>query len=151
MEIPTLTPRKKEGSGLHISDPTHNRSKAKIIDSFQGISDQLKLQEINKEQPKGGKKMSSQGAQTKSQQQPSTNSHISPRNAGRPQVHCSACGGKDHLRKDCQQDTFCTRCRSRSHSTEMCCAPTKLEKDNNICIYCGSKNHTSDKCTQQTK
>ena len=33
--------------------------------------------------------------------------------------HCSACGG-DHLRKDCCHDTFCTRCRSRSHNTDMC-------------------------------
>ena len=103
MEIPSLTPRKKEGSHLHVSDPIHNRGKAKIIDSFQGISNQ----QINKEQPKGGKKKSLQGAQTKPQ--PSTSSHISPRNTGRPQVYCSACGSKDHLRKDCQQDTFCTR------------------------------------------
>ena len=135
MDIPTLTPRKEEGSHLHVSDPKH---KAKIIDSFQGI---------NKEQYKGGKKKSSQGAQTKSQPQPSTSSHISPRNVVTPQVHCSGCGGKDHLRKDCHQDTFCTRCRLRLYTTKMCCAPTKLIKDNNICIHCSSKSHTSDKCT----
>ena len=98
MEILTSTPRKEEGSWLHISDPMYNRGKAKIINSFQGIGDQ----QTNKEQVKGGKKKSLQGAQTKPQ--PSTSSHISPRNTGRPQVHCSACGSKDHLRKDCHQD-----------------------------------------------
>ena len=144
MEIPTSTPRKEERSQLHISDPMHNRGKAKIMNSFQGISDQMKPQQINKEQIKGGKKNSSQDAQTKPQ--PSTSSHISPRNIGRPQVHCSACGSMDHLRKDCQQDTFCTRCKLRSHTTKMCRAPTKQEIDNNICIYCGSKSHTSGKC-----
>ena len=99
MEIPTSTPRKEEGSHLYISDPIHNRGKAKILDSSQGISDQLKPQQINKEQSKGAKKGSSQGAQTKPQH--STSSHISSRNTSRPQVHCSACGSKDHLRKDC--------------------------------------------------
>ena len=58
------------------------------------------------------------------------------------------CGG-DHLRKDCHQDTFCTRCRSRSHNTEMCCVPTKPGKESNICIYCGSKSHSADKCTNR--
>ena len=119
-----------------------------MLNSFQSISDQLKLQQINNELSKGGKKKSSQGAQTKPQS--STSSHIPPRNTGRPQVHCSACGSKDHLRKDCQKDTFCTRCRSRSHTTEICHALTKQEKDDNICIYCGSKSHTSGKCTSRT-
>ena len=35
-------------------------------------------------------------------------------------VQCSGCGGHDHFRKDCCQDNFCTRCRSRSHATHMC-------------------------------
>ena len=74
----------------------------------------------------GGKVKSSQGAQAKNQPQPSTSSH--------PQVHCSASGGKDHLRKDCHQDTYCTRCRTRSHAIEMCHAPTKTGRDNSICI-----------------
>ena len=68
---------------------------------------------------------------------------------GRPQVHCLACGGNDHYRKDCQEDNFCTKCRSRSHATQMCHAPTNTGKANNICIYCGSKNHTSGNCTSQ--
>ena len=94
---------------------------------------------------KGGKKNSSQGAQSKNQPQLSTSSHTSTNNAWRPLVHCSACGG-DHLRKDCHQDTFCTRCRSRSHNTGMCHAPTKPERVSNTCIYCSSKNHSAGKC-----
>ena len=43
---------------------------------------------------------------------------------------------------------FCTKCRSRSHNTEMCNVPTKQEKGN-ICIYCGSKNHSSGRCTNR--
>ena len=93
LEFQPSTPRKVGGSNFNNSDPTHNRGKAKMVDSFAGISDQLK-------QTKGGKKKSSQDAQAK-QPQPGTSSHISPRNTGRPQVHCSACGGMDHLRKDC--------------------------------------------------
>ena len=138
--IPTLTPRKVGGSNFNNSDLTHNRGKAKIVDSFAGILDQLK-------QTKGCKIKNSQSDQTNTQ--PSTSSHISPRNTGRPQAHCSACGNMDHLRKDYQQDTFCIRCKSWSHTTKMCCAPTKQEKDNNICIYCGSKSNTSGKCTSR--
>ena len=63
----------------------------------------------------------------------------------------AACGGMDHFRKGCQQDTFCTRCRLRSHTTEMYHAPTRQEKDDNICIYCGSKSHTSGKCISRPK
>ena len=44
-EVPTSTPRKEGGSHLHVSDPTHHRGKAKIVDSFTGISDQLKSQQ----------------------------------------------------------------------------------------------------------
>ena len=42
--VPTSTPRIEGGSCLHTTDPTHNRGKAKIIDSFTGIADPLKLQ-----------------------------------------------------------------------------------------------------------
>ena len=43
--IPTSTPRKVGGSNFNNSDPTHNRGKAKIVDSFAGISDQMKQTE----------------------------------------------------------------------------------------------------------
>ena len=75
--------------------------------------------------------------------QPNTSTHG---NTGRPQVQCTACGGMDHLRKDCHKDVFCTRCRTRSNTTEMCCVPTKTDMSNTICIYCGSTNHISSRC-----
>ena len=64
---------------------------------------------------KEGKKKSSQNDQPKTQPQPgnsdgatNTTSVFPPRNAGtgRPHVQCSACGGNNHLRKDCQQIIF---------------------------------------------
>ena len=130
----------------NTSDLTHNRGKANIVNSFRQIprshsSHKRSCQKV-------GKVKSSQGAQPKNQPQPSTSSHTSTNNTWRPLVHCSACGG-DHLRKDCHQDTFCTRCRSRSHNTEMCHTPTKPEKESNICIYCGSKSHSAGKCTNR--
>ena len=127
--------------GLNISDLTHNRGKASIVNLFANSD------EIQKKSSKGGKVKSSQGAQPKNQPQPSTSSQATS-NTWRPLVHCSACGG-DHLHKDCHCDTFCTKCRSRSHNTEMCHAPTKTEKENNICIYCGSKSHSSGRCTSR--
>ena len=130
--IPTLMPRPQGGSQLNSTDPTHNRGKAQIINLFTNTQELLEPQ---CKSSKGGKIKTSRGAQAKIQPQPSTSSHISPRNAGRPQVHCSACGGKDHLRKDCHWDTYCTRCRTRSHATEMCRTPTKTGRDNAICIY----------------
>ena len=107
---------------------------------------------------KGGKRKSSQNVQTKTQPQPSTSNGgtnptlaFQPRNlgTGRPHVQCSACGGNDHFRKDCQQDNFCTRCRSRSHATHMCRVPINTGRNNNICVYCGSTHHTSGNCTSQ--
>ena len=89
---------------------------------------------------KGGKVKSSH---TRSQAQPSTSSQES---TGRSQVRCTACGGVDHLRKDCHEDVFCSRCRTRSHATEMCCVPTKTGMSNSICIYCGSTSHISIRC-----
>ena len=111
-----LHPYLMEGYVLNTSDPTHNRGKANIVNSFTNPQEPLKPQ---KKLSKGGKVKSSQGAQPKNQPQLSTSSHTSTNNTWRPLVHCSACGG-DHLRKDCHRDTFCTRCRSRSHNTEMC-------------------------------
>ena len=64
----------------------------------------------------------------------------------RPQLNCTACGGRDHLRKDCHKDVFCNNCRMRSHATEMCRAASHQATGNIICIYCGSINHTSGKC-----
>ena len=64
----------------------------------------------------------------------------------RPQLVCTACGGSDHLRKDCHEDVFCNNCRTRSHATEMCRATSHQSTSNMICIYCGSVNHTSGKC-----
>ena len=144
--VPTSKPRPQEGSWLNTPDPTYNRGKAQIINSF---TDPQEPQEQQKKSSKGGKKKSSQGAQSKNQPQLSTSSHTSTSNTRRPLVHCSACGGGDHLRKDCHQDSFCTRCRSRSHNTEMYHTPMKTERVSNICIYCGSKRHSPGKCTNR--
>ena len=115
----TSTPIPNGGLGLNISDLTHNKGKASIVDSLANS------EEIQKKSSKGGKVKSSQGAQPKNKPQLSTSSQATS-NTCRPLVHCSACG--DHLHKDCHRDTFCTKCRPRSHNTEMCCAPTKNRK-----------------------
>ena len=137
-----LTSMARPDGGLspNTLDPTHNRGKTNIVNSFTYIQEPLGPQHKSS---KGGKVKRSQGSQAKNQPQPSTSSHISPRNAGRPQVHCSACGGEDHLRKDCHQDTYCTRCTE--HHRNVSCTH-KTGRDNVICIYCGSKSHTSGKC-----
>ena len=105
---------------------------------------------------KGGKRKSSHNVQTKTQPQPSTSnsgtnptSAFQPRNlgTGRPHIQCSACGGNDHFRKSCQQDNFCTRCRSRSHATHMCRILINTGRNNNIFVYCGSTHYTSGNCT----
>ena len=105
---------------------------------------------------KGSKKKSSRRDQPETQAQPSTSnsgtnttSVFLPRNTGtgRPHIQCSACGENNHFRKDCHQDKICNRCRSRSHATQMCQAPTNKGKNNNICVYCGSSKHTSGNCT----
>ena len=142
--VPTSMPIPDGVLCLNTSDLTHNRGKANIIYLF------TKPEESQKKSSKGGKVKSSQGAQPKNQPQLSTSSHTPSNNTCRPLVHYSACGG-DHLRKDCHRDTFCTKCRSRSHNTEMCCAPTKPKKESNICIYCGSKSHSSRKVYKQTE
>ena len=143
--VPTSMPITDGGLCPNTSDPTHNRGKANIVNSFTNPQEPLEPQ---KKLLKGGKVKSSQGAQPKNQPQLSTSSHTSTNNTWRPLVYCSACGG-DNLRKDCHWDTFCTRCRSRSHNTEMYHAPTKPEKESNICIYCGSKSHSAGKCTNR--
>ena len=44
------------------------------------------------------------------------------------------------------EDVFCSNCRMRSHTTEMCRATSQQTTGNIICIYCGSTSHTSGKC-----
>ena len=138
----TSTPITDRELCLNTSDPTHYRGKAKLVNSL------TEPQEPTKKSLKGVKLKSSQGAQPKNIIQPSTSSHTPSNGEWRPLVHCSTCRG-DHLRKECCCDTFCTRCRSRLHNTDMCRAPTEPEKENNICIYCGSKSHSSGKCTSR--
>ena len=72
---------------------------------------------------------------------PSCSNHMP---SHRPQLVHTACGGRDHLRKDCHEDVFCNNCRTRSHATEMCRA-TSHQSTSNM-IYCGGANHTSGKC-----
>ena len=114
---------------MNTSDPTHNRGKVRIINSF--ATNQEQMETVTKPS-KGGKVKSSQA---RIQAHPSTSTQGS---TGRLQVRRTACGGADHLRKDCHEDVFCTRCRTRSHATEMCCVPTQTSMSNTICIYCGS-------------
>ena len=122
---------------MNTSDPTHNRGKVKIINSFAATQEQMK---IMAKPSKGGKVKS---LQARIQAHPSTSTQG---NTGRLQVRCTACGGADYLRKDCHEDVFCTRCRTRSHTTEMCHVPTQTGISNTICIYYGSTNHTSTRC-----
>ena len=75
-----------------------------------------------------------------------TPSGINQMPSHRPQLICTACGGSDHLRKDCHEDVFCNNCRTRSHATEMCRATSYQATGNTICIYCGSVNDTLGKC-----
>ena len=121
-------------ANLNISDPTHNRGKVKRINSFTATQEQV---ETVRRQSKGGPVKNSDA---RGQMQPSTSTHGS---TGRPQVWCTACGGTDHLRKDCREDVFCKRCRTRSHTTEMCHVANKTGMSNTICIYCGSTDHIS--------
>ena len=72
------------GLGLNMTDLTHNRGKAKIVDSLQ------EPVIIHKKSSKGGKVKSSQGIQHRNQPQPSTSSQATG-TTWRPVVHCSAC------------------------------------------------------------
>ena len=80
---------------------------------------------------------------TKSQPSQSTSNQTESR---RSQLSCTACGGCDHLRKDCHEDDFCNNCRTRSHATEMCRVLSHQTTGNILCIYCGSTSHNSGKC-----
>ena len=66
--VPTSMPIPNGGLGLNTSDPTHNRGKAIIVNSFANP------EETQKKSSKGGKVKSSQGTQPKNQTQPSTSS-----------------------------------------------------------------------------
>ena len=129
-ELLTSTPKPVVEADMSTSDPTHNGGKVKIINSFPANQEQVGTMR----KPSRGKVKSSHA---RSQAQPSTSTQGS---TDRPQVQCTACGGVDHLRKDCCEDVFCTRCGTMSHATEMCHVPTKTGMSNTICIYCGSTN-----------
>ena len=132
---PTSTPKPAEVQQLNISDPTHNRDKINRVNSFDTAQEWS-----NTETSKGGPFKSSG---MKGHPQPSGSNQVE---SHRPQLNCTTCGGQDHLRKDCREDVFCNRCRTRSHATEMCQAPTQLATGNTICIYYGSISHPSGKC-----
>ena len=89
---PTSTPKPVVEADMNTLDPTHNRGKVKLINSFTTNQEQV---ETARKLSKGGKVKSSHA---RSQAQPSTSTQGS---TGRPQVQCTACGGVDHLRKDC--------------------------------------------------
>ena len=76
--VPVSTPRPQGGSQLNSSDPTYNRGKAQMINSFTDLQD---MQDQEKKSSKGGKKKSSQGAQSKNQPKLSTSSHSFANNA----------------------------------------------------------------------
>ena len=134
---PTSTPKPDDELILNRSDPTDNRGKVNRVNSF----------EIAQERAANLLKMSKGGpiknSGTKSQPRQSTSNQMESR---RSQLGCTACGGRDHLRKDCREDVFCNNCRTRSHTTEMCRALSHQTTGNILCIYCGSTGHTSGKC-----
>ena len=134
---PTSTPKPAEEQQLNMSDPTHNRGKINRVNSFDTAPGQANAEA---KMSNGGPIKSSS---MRDHPQPGTSNQMESR---RPQINCTTCRGHDHLRKDCHEDVFCNRCRTRSHTTEMCQVPTQPATGNTICIYCGSVNHTSGKC-----
>ena len=134
---PTSTPKPEDELILNRSDPTDNRGKVNIVNSFEITQDRaatlLKMS-------KGGP-IKNLGTKIQSRQSTSNQTE-----SCRQQLGCTACGGCDHLRKDCHEDVFCNNCRTRSHATEMCRATSYQATGNSICIYCGSINHSSGKC-----
>ena len=134
---PTSTPKPEEEQILNSSDPTHNRGKINRVNSFESAHERT---DPRAKVSKGGPFKSSG---TKGHPLPSGRNQVE---SHRPQLNCTACGGRDHLRKDCREDVFCNKCRTRSHATEMCRVPTQPATGTAICIYCGSVNHTSGKC-----
>ena len=104
-------PKLEDKQILNSSDPTHNRGKVNRVNSFNTAQEQAATALKNS---KGGPFKTSG---MKSQSQPSGSNQVE---SHRPQLNCTACGGCDHLRKDCREDVFCNNCRMRSHATEMC-------------------------------
>ena len=108
---PTSTPKLTEEIHLNTSDPTHNRGKINRVNSFNTTQERANMEaKVSKGGPFKVLGM---------------RDHPKPGNSNqvescRPQIICTACGGQDHLRKDCHEDVFCNRCRTRSHTTEMC-------------------------------
>ena len=78
--LPTSMSKPVGEIDLNISDPTHNRGRANIVNSFANNQEQVGTQ---KKSSKGGKVKSSQG---KGQPQPSTSNQMPTGNTGRPQV-----------------------------------------------------------------
>ena len=134
---PTSTPKLDDELILNRSDPTDNRGKVKRVNSFEITQERAaSLLKISKGGP-----VKSSG--TKIQHRASTSNQAEQ---CRPQLNCTACGGRDHLRKDCREDVFCKNCRTRSHATKMSRALSQHTSGNILCIYCSSTGHTSGKC-----
>ena len=108
---PTSTRKPEDELILNRSDPTDNRGKVNIVNSFEIAQDRaatlLKMS-------KGGP---IKNLGTKIQLRQSTSNQME---SCRQQLGCTAWGGRDHLRKDCHEDVFCNNCRTRLHATEMC-------------------------------
>ena len=134
---PTSTPKLEEEQNWNSSDPTHNRGKIHMVNSFESAQ---KRTDSRTKMSKGGPFKSSG---MKGHPPPSGRNQVETH---RPQLNCTACGGHDHLRKDCHEDVFCNNCRMRSHAMEMCRAASHQATGNIICIYCGSINHSLGKC-----
>ena len=134
---PTSTLKPEDELILNRSDPTDNRGKVNRVNSFEIAQDRAAtLLKISKGGP-------IKNLDTKIQSRQGTSNQME---SGRQQLGCTACGGCDHLRKDCHEDVFCSNCRTRSDTTEMCRATSYQATGNLICIYCGSVNHSSGKC-----
>ena len=108
---PTSTPKPEEEQILNSSDPTHNRGKINRVNSFESAHERM---DPRAKVSKGGPFKSSG---MKGHPPPTSRNQVE---SHRPQLNCYACGGCDHLRKDCHEDVFCSKCRTRSHATEMC-------------------------------
>ena len=134
---PTSTPKPQDELILNRSDPTDNRGKVNRVNSSKITQD--KAATLLKLSKGGPLKNLGTKIQTRQNTSNQTESHRQP-------LGCTACGGRDHLRKDCREDVFCNNCRTRSHTTEMCRATSYQAMGNSICIYCGSINHSSGKC-----
>ena len=96
---PTSTPKPEDELILNRSDPTDNRGKVNRVNSF----------EIAQERAANLLKMSKGGpiknSSTKNQPRQSTSNQME---SHRSQLGCTACGGHDHLRKDCVRMYFAT-------------------------------------------